>query len=474
MTRGAGLGNSAPVFEGKSFPGSLAGSLRCPCCGSRFSIGFELRSSQEGLRDGVLRCDCYEYPVVSGIAVLRQINPVSSTRNEAVEFLKRQDPDGALRWLFENGSAKGVPGPDAISPRASDTERILRRLRKLFRKEIFSPRNPFLPPREGFLATLQATRPRGYAEYLFHRFANPSLLGAVPPLLVLCDACRMKSPGRVLDLLCGVGHACAILGTLRPEAEIVAVDGDFVNLYLARNIVAPQGAAICIDAELPLPFADSSFDGLFCLDGLHYIRSKVALLREVDRVVNPDGYWVFAHMHNIDWENENPGAPLSADAYAERFAFGRNRLMAESEVLRQFQESGSLDLTAQSEGRSLASSHALTLVGARTETLWRKHTSLDDAFCRRPDLLGFNPLYRVEEIPEGLMLRSEWPSDSLRRECVGKTPVLPESVVVPRAVIREIVESRKTGSLSDDVRKLLRSYVLVCLPECYPRTVFPV
>jgi SAM-dependent methyltransferase len=336
-----------------------------------------------------------------------------------------------------------------------------------------SPRNPFLPPRDGFLAALQATRPRGYAEYLFHRFANPSFLGAVPPLLVLGDACRRKSPGRVLDLLCGVGHASAILGTLRPEVEIVAADSDFMNLYLARKVVAPCAAAVCIDAELPLPFADSSFDGLFCLDGLHYIRSKVALLREVDRVVNAEGFWTFAHMHNIDGENENPGAPLSADAYSERFAFGRKRLMAESEVLRQFQESGSLDLTAQSESGSLVSSQAVTLVGARTESLWGKHTCLDDAFCSRPDLLGFNPLYRVEEVPHGLMLRSEWPSDSLRRECVGKMTILPDTVLVPGTVVREIVSSRKTGSLSDDVRKLLRSFVLVCLPECYPRWVFP-
>jgi SAM-dependent methyltransferase len=277
----------------------------------------------------------------------------------------------------------------------------------------------------------------------------------------------------VLDLLCGVGHASAILGTLRPEIEIVAADGDFVNLFLVRNVVAPRGAAICIDAELPLPFTDSSFDGIFCLDGLHYIHSKVALLREVDRVVNANGFWVFAHMHNIDGENENPGAPLSADAYAERFAFGRKRLMAESEVLRQFQETGSLDLTAQSESGSLVSSHALTLVGARTESLWEKHACLDDAFCSRPELLGFNPLYRVEEVPEGLMLRSEWPSGSLRRECVGRTPVLPESVIVACRVVRDIVESRQTGSLSEEVRKLLRSFILVCLPECYPRTVFP-
>jgi hypothetical protein len=146
--------------------------------------------------------------------------------------------------------------------------------------------------------------------------------------------------------------------------------------------------------------------------------------------------------------------------------------MPECEVLHQFQTSGCLDLKAQSDVRSLVSSQVLTLVGARAETLWEKHTGLDDAMCRRPDLLGFNPLYHVEEVSDGLMLRSVWPSESLRQECIGKMPVLPEAVHVPQGLVNEIVELRTTGTLSDDVRKLLRSFVLVILPECYPRRVF--
>jgi SAM-dependent methyltransferase len=321
----------------------------------------------------------------------------------------------------------------------------------------------------GFQAALQAVRPGGYADYLFHRFANPSLLGLTPPLVVLGNAFGEGSTVRVLDLLCGVGHASAILNALHPQTEIVTADSDFVNLSLAQQFVVPRGAAICVDAELPLPFADSSFDGLLCLDGLHYIRSKVALLREMDRVVNANGVWLFAHMHNATGDNVNPGAPLTADGYAARFTFGRQRLMPEREVLHQFQAGGCLDLTEQEDIRSLASSHALTLVGARLGTLWEKHAGLDDAMCRRPDLLGFNPLYRAERVSDGLMLRSVWPSESLRRECIGKMPVLPESMHVPQHVVDEVAELGAAGPLSDDVRKLLRSFVLVILPECYPR-----
>jgi len=446
--------------------------LRCPCCGSRFEIGFDLRPSEEGLRDGVLRCDCYEYPVVSGIAVLRQMGPVSSTRNEAVEYLKKSDPNGALRWLFKYGTATGVPGLDPISTEATGRAGIFRRLRKSLR---ISPPPLHVGPgqlRNGFHGALQAARPRGYSDYLFHRLANPSLLGAIPPLVVFGDACREKATGRVLDLLCGTGHASAILRALRPEVQIVMADSDFVNLFLARQFVVSRGAALCVDAELPLPFGDSSFDGLFCLDGLHYVRSKVALLREVDRIVSTDGVWLFPHMHNLTAENGNPGAPLSTEGYAVRFSFGHQRLVPEHEVLHQFQANGCLDLTAQSDPISMTSCNALTLLGARTEKLWNKHSGLDDALCRRPDLLGFNPLYHVENVPDGLMLRSVWPSEPLRQECIGNMPVLPEAVHVPQHVVEEIVELRSAGTLSDDVRKLLRSFVLVILPECYPRTGF--
>jgi hypothetical protein len=157
------------------------------------------------------------------------------------------------------------------------------------------------------------------------------------------------------------------------------------------------------------------------------------------------------------------------EGYAARFSFGQQRLMSEHEILHQFQTSASLDLTERSDVRSLVSSHALTLVGGRTESLWRKHAGLDDALCRRPDLLGFNPLYRAERVSDGLMLRSAWPSESLCRECVGEIHILPEAVHVRQHVLDDIIEARASGSLSDDVRKLLRSFVLVSLPECYPR-----
>jgi SAM-dependent methyltransferase len=463
------LNSSDRASEGKALPWALLNDLTCPCCGSRLDLAFEVQSSQDGLEDGVLRCDCYEYPVVAGIAVLRQMSPVSSTQNEAVDRLRHRDPGGALQWLLENGSGPGVPGLGRSGQQVLEKSRVLRWLKSRVRGLSSTRSDKPIPLQDGFQAALRASRPRHYADYLYHRLANPSFLGAIPPLVVVGDKCRQKKDGRILDLLCGVGLADAIVSALCPGLEVVAADSDFVNLYLARNFTLSRAVILCIDAEHPLPLANDSVDGLWCIDGLHYLRSKMALLSEVDRVVAADGTWLFAHMHNAKGMNENPGTPLPADGYAKRFSFGSQRLMGEPEILRQFQTEGCLDLTAQADVDSLASSHALTLAGARTDTLWDKHAGLDDALCRRPDLLGFNPIYEVEKAADGLNLGSAWPSDSLRLECIGKIPILPETVHVPSRVVDEIAALRTSSSLSDDVRKLLRSFVLVSLPDCYPR-----
>jgi SAM-dependent methyltransferase len=423
-------------------------------------VASSLGSGEGGLVDGSLRCDCYEYPVAGGIAVLRQLGPVSSTRNDAVEHIRRGEPERAVQWLAANGRATGVPLAEASLGLRARLARILGVREEAAR--------PSFDSTGTFRAALSASRPSGYAEYLFHRMANPSLLAAIPPLIVLAEACGPG--GRVLDLLCGAAHSSALLSQLGPGNEIVLADSDFVNLQLAKAFMAPEAVAVCIDADLPLPFASSSFAGIFCLDGLHYVRAKTSLLREVDRVVSARGAWVFAHMHNADVGNVSPGAPLSARGYAERFDFGTSRLLPEGEILTQFLAAGSLDLATQIDASVLQASNALTLIGSRDDRLWRVHANLEDAFERRTDRLGFNPLYRASRSGEGVHLEAAWPSESLRLECQVREPLVPGSLEIPRETLQEIVAARASGRLSPAVRSLLRRFVLVSLPACYERT----
>lgn len=456
-------------MNANEFPRALLADLSCPCCGSGFRVGLELSASSTGLRDAVLCCDCYEYPLVGGIPVLRQMSPVASTRNVAVDHLRQGDADGALQWLLAAGNAPGVPAAKRSADGNHASARLVSRIRNRFR--LVSDRSTAVDIRTlvDYEDVLRASRPAGYAHYLYQRFANPSFLGALPPAFVLAQACENRPRRRVLELLSGVGHLSGVVSALFPALDTIMADVDYLNLYIARRFLAQNAVAICLDAELPLPFSENSIDGILCLDGLHYVRSKIAFLEQVDRILGSEGIWLFAHMHNASVPNPNPGAPLDAEGYLHRIAFGEQRLLAESGVLEQFKRDGVLDLMHQTPLSLLNSSNALTLLGARDDHLWKRQTGLVAALSRRRELLALNPLYRIEKTAEGVRATALWPSESLRNECTGHVPFPPERVHLGPSILQEIAAARTGASLSDSVSGLLRSFVLVPLPECYPR-----
>ena len=123
----------------------------------------------------------------------------------------------------------------------------------------------------------------------------------------------------------------------------------------------------------------------------------------------------------------------------------------------------------QSDMENITSSLALTLIGARNGSMWKWHSEIEDAFCRTPEMLFFNPLYGIEEAADGLVLKARWPSDVLQQECNRDFTVLPERFEISSQVVKEINDLQAGGLISDNVRDLLRSFILVNLPLCYPR-----
>ena len=326
-----------------------------------------------------------------------------------------------------------------------------------------------IPEIADFEAVLRASRPKGYADYLYYRHANPSFLGALPPLVVLSEACEQTQRRRFVELLCGTGHASAVVQAVRSRVETIMADIDFVNLYVAHRFVSPDSATLCVDVELPLPLASDSVDAIFCLDGLHYVRSKAALLSEVDRVIGSSGAWLFSHMHNADAENVNPGVPLDTTGYRQRFQFGRQRMLPETQITTRFRRDGGLDLAQQALQPDLEASAALALMGARDDSMWRHFVGLDRAIAGRPDLLSWNPILRLEPEDDGLVASAAWPSDSLRLECTREAQLFDDAVHVPHSTLLDLAHAKVGGPVSDEVLSLIRAFVLVCLPACYPR-----
>lgn len=120
---------------------------------------------------------------------------------------------------------------------------------------------------------------------------------------------------RILDAGCGFGHSFAQLAQRFTPDEIVAIDAD--PHLLARAGEAARSCA-CKVTLLPghaesMPFADASFDMVFCHQTFHHIVDQHAAIAEFYRVLKPGGVLLFAestrryiHSWMIRWLFRHP------------------------------------------------------------------------------------------------------------------------------------------------------------------------
>lgn len=98
---------------------------------------------------------------------------------------------------------------------------------------------------------------------------------------------------RVLEVGTGKGMQLSFfLEQLGPRAIYAGGDVAHTPLAAARAALTPaerERAILVTSLAERMPFADASFDGVFCLDVLHHATSQVAMLREMRRVLRPGG-----------------------------------------------------------------------------------------------------------------------------------------------------------------------------------------
>lgn len=116
----------------------------------------------------------------------------------------------------------------------------------------------------------------------------------------LLEQAGLQSADAVLDLGCGSGTLALMALRAAPGLRLTGVDGDSAMLAQAQRKAARLGQTLALSQALAqqLPFADASFDAVLSSLFFHHLDrpAKLAVLREVNRVLRPGGA-----LHIADW-----------------------------------------------------------------------------------------------------------------------------------------------------------------------------
>lgn len=201
------------------------------------------------------------------------------------------------------------------------------------------------------------SRPSGNARvYLgeqYERFV-PIFFG--PWAAVLIDRLPPQPGERVLDLACGTGAVTRlVVERVGPSGTVVGADFSPSMLAAARRATAGLPIDWREADAAALPFADAAFDLVLCQQGLQFFPDRGAALREMRRVLAPNGRLGLAVWGPLE---ENAGFAALGRVYARHFGQQAADALHLSYML------GEPDLV-----RGLVAEAGFRAIGVRRETL---------------------------------------------------------------------------------------------------------
>jgi 2-polyprenyl-3-methyl-5-hydroxy-6-metoxy-1,4-benzoquinol methylase len=120
----------------------------------------------------------------------------------------------------------------------------------------------------------------------YERLAHRGGLGAGFARRVIALAGPPRA-GRVADIGCGTGELLHELAVAWPASELYGVDFAASRLRSAADLVDRRVTLLDADLGASLPFADGTFEALFCTEVLEHLKHPVACLAELRRLLAP-------------------------------------------------------------------------------------------------------------------------------------------------------------------------------------------
>jgi uncharacterized protein YbaR (Trm112 family)/SAM-dependent methyltransferase len=404
---------------------SLLDILRCPFCGTRLALVEHEALARDGdeIEAGVLGCECCAFPVVAGIPVLIADDPT----REAMHTLEAGRPDQALFMLLGLDAARAAAFRDLLA------------------------RGDALTYRDA-IAVLS---PDAEGTYFVYRFSDPTYVMAEAVLNGVTQHAE-ATRGRVLDLCGGSGHLSRLLEPAAPERGVLA-DLFYFKLWLARRFTTPGIAAVCCDANNPLPFDRDTFSLVVLSDAFPYIWHKRMLVDDMMRVAGERGTIVMPHLHSSLGENFSPGMPLSPAAYRDLFAARDPRLFSDRALFDDAVARGAVDLSQPLSAEALGDQPSLTLVASGHTDVFRRYEP--PALPEVRGELRVNPLYRVAPQGGTQALTLEFPTEEYAEEFEECRRYLPERLTLPAELT--------PATLGRDYESLRRRRIVLDLPRRY-------
>jgi ubiquinone/menaquinone biosynthesis C-methylase UbiE len=125
-------------------------------------------------------------------------------------------------------------------------------------------------------------------------FFNTHKPKSTPRIVEIALAQTPSTSGVAIDLCCGTGQ---LVQSLR-ERGWRAYGVDISDAFIGQD--TPQRTGFAVANVEQTPFADGCADVVYCIDSLQYFQQPEAMLREMGRLLKPNGVVIFSTQNNYN------------------------------------------------------------------------------------------------------------------------------------------------------------------------------